>query len=79
MTDWPESQNTARKHHSWLIFGHGSVGYGTINIFHLELYSFEGGGLKKSTLCTLVKMLKIMDDPLLDNHIHSIIFAKSAQ
>ena len=34
---------------------------------HFIVYFWEeGGGYKKSTLCTLVKMLKIMDDPLED-------------
>ena len=33
---------------------------------HLHLYTFkgEGGGQKKCTVCTLVKMMIIMDDSL---------------
>ena len=32
---------------------------------HLHLYTFKGeGGQKKCTVCTLVKMMIIMDDPL---------------
>ena len=34
---------------------------------HLHLYTFKGeggGGQKKCTVCTLVKMMTIMDDPL---------------
>ena len=33
---------------------------------HVSKYAFGrgGGGHKKSTLCTLVKMMAIMDDPL---------------
>ena len=32
---------------------------------HLHLYTFKGGGQKKCRFCTLVKMMIIMDDPLL--------------
>ena len=36
------------------------------NFQHLHWYTFkgEGGGQKKCTVCTLVKMMIIMDDPL---------------
>ena len=35
------------------------------NFQHLNLYTFKGeeGGQKKCTVCTLVKMMIIMDDP----------------
>ena len=35
---------------------------------HLHLYTFKGeGGQKKCTVCTLVKMMIIMDDPLVND------------
>ena len=34
------------------------------NLHHLHLYTFKGGGQKKCRVCTLVKMMIIMDDPL---------------
>ena len=37
-----------------------------INIFKVGAFGRGEGVKKKSTLCTLVKMMTIMDDPLLD-------------
>ena len=45
--------------------GHFDMGYSeTVNIFKVRFWE---GVTKKSTLCTLVKMMTILDDPLEGN------------